>query len=150
MTTVTKPIRFESRGRHKRAVVGTASEPDRSATVGRVPRVARLMALAIRYDRLLRDGVVSNQSELARLAHVTQPRMTQIMNMLHLAPDIQEAVLTLPPVRDGHESVTERTLRPISGLHSWSRQRAAWNGLGPRATTFDSVQGLTQSPKATA
>lgn len=150
MTTVTRPIRFDAKGRRKRAVVGTAPKADQAAAVGRVPRVARLMALAIRYDRLMRDGVVANQSELARLAHVTQPRMTQIMNLLHLAPDIQEAVLTLPPCRDGHESITERTLRPISGLHYWSRQRVAWNGLGPRATTLDSVQGLTQSPKANA
>lgn len=140
MKTVTKPIKFESRGRRKRAVVGAVPEPAHNAAVIRVPRVARLMALAIRYDQLLRDGVVTNQSELARLAHVTQPRMTQIMNLLHLAPDIQEAVLTLPPVPNGHESVTERTLRPISGLHSWRRQRAAWDGLGPPATTLDSVQ----------
>ena len=56
------------------------------------------MALAIRFDRLIREDVVSDQSELARLAHVTQPRMTQIMNLLHLAPDIQEELLFLPLV----------------------------------------------------
>ncbi len=44
--------------------------------VPRVSLVSRLMALAIRFDQLIRDGVVADQSELARLAHVTQPRMT--------------------------------------------------------------------------
>jgi hypothetical protein len=69
--------------------------------MGRVPRVAKLMALAIRFDRLIREGKVADRSELARLAHVTQPRMTQIMNLLHLAPDIQEDILFLPPVTEG-------------------------------------------------
>lgn len=126
MTTVTKPIRFETKGRHKRAMVGAASEPDRSAKVGRVPRVARLMALAIRYDRLLRDGVVANQSELARLAHVTQPRMTQIMNLLLLAPDIQEAILGLPAAAAGSNALTERDLRPIAAIAEWRTQRREW------------------------
>ena len=47
---------------------------------GRVPRISRLMALAIRFEGMLRNGEVRDQSELARLAHVTQPRMTQILN----------------------------------------------------------------------
>ncbi len=65
---------------------------------GRVPRISRLMALAIRFEGLLRDGIVCDQSELARLGHVTQPRMTQIMALLNLAPDIQEeSVTTIPP-----------------------------------------------------
>jgi len=129
MKTVTKPIRFESRGRRKRAVVGTASEPDRSAAVGRVPRVARLMALAIRYDQLLRDGVVANQTELARLARVTQPRMTQIINLLHLAPDIQAAILDLPVTHDGRDIVTEREVRPVIRHALWSDQRRVWRSI---------------------
>lgn len=63
---------------------------------GTAPRVSRLMALALRMDELLAEGMVADQAELARLAHVTRPRVTQIMNLLHLAPDIQEAVLHLP------------------------------------------------------
>ena len=48
------------------------------------------MALAIRFDKLIRDGAVKDQTELARLGHVSRVRMTQIMNLNHLAPDIQE------------------------------------------------------------
>jgi hypothetical protein len=95
--------------------------------VGRVPRISVLMALAIRFDGLLRDRTVPNLTELARLAHVTQPRMTQIMNLLHLAPDIQEALLFLPPVRGREESVSERDLRKVAAERCWMRQRSTWH-----------------------
>ena len=42
-----------------------------AADPGRVPRVARLMALAIRFEGLLKAGVVKDYAELARLGHVT-------------------------------------------------------------------------------
>jgi hypothetical protein len=66
-----------------------------------IPRISKLMALAICFEELIRDGEVANQSELATLAQVTQPRMTQILNLRHLAPDIQEALLFLPRVTSG-------------------------------------------------
>lgn len=124
MTTITKQIHFAIRNRRKTAMPGPAPEPAESA--GRTPRVSKLMALAIRFDRLTRDGKVANQSELARLAHVTQPRMTQIMNLLHLAPDIQEDILYLPPAAEGRDPVTERDLRPIARLKDWARQLEMW------------------------
>ena len=124
MTTVTKQIHFAIKGNRKQAFDGPA--PEGTAPGGRIPRVAKLMALAIRFDDLLCTGKVHDMSELARLAHVTQPRMTQIMNLLHLAPEIQEELLHLPPVADGRDPITERDLRPIAALHSWSTQRAAW------------------------
>lgn len=126
MTTVTRQIHFAIEGKRKRAVAGPPPEP---APKGRVPRVSRLMALAIRFDKLLRDGAVPNQSELARLVHVTQPRMTQILNLLHLAPDIQEAILFLPPVAAGRDPVTERDLRTLAAEVAWRRQRPAWRRL---------------------
>jgi hypothetical protein len=124
MTTVTRQIRFAMKGKRKRAVVGPSPEP--TAARGRVPRVARLMALAIRFDRLLEKGVVMNHSDLARLTHVTQPRMTQIMNLLHLAPDIQEEILFLPEVFKGRDPVTERDMRAITKHCEWARQRSHW------------------------
>ncbi len=48
---------------------------------------------------LIREGVVTDYAELARLGHVTRARVTQIMNLLHLAPDIQETLLFLPAGR---------------------------------------------------
>lgn len=142
MTTVTRPIHFAIKGRRKRAVLAptpagdaspasgkVAGEEATDAAVGRVPRVARLMALAIRFDGLLSDGVVDNQSELARLARVTQPRMTQIMNLLHLAPDIQEEILFLPPVERGRDPIHEHMLREVTGAVAWREQRRRWRAL---------------------
>jgi hypothetical protein len=84
------------------------------------------MALAIRFDGLLRDGVVASQSELATVGHVTRARLTQIMNLLNLAPDIQEAILHLPRVESGRDPVTERDLRPIAAVADWGKQRRMW------------------------
>lgn len=124
MTTVVRTIHITRKARRKRVVLGPdAPKPE---LPGRVPRVARLLALAIKYDRLLRKGVVADLSELARLCQVTQPRMTQIMNLLHLAPDIQEEILFLPCVSRGRDAVTERAMRPILLLSRWQDQRRLW------------------------
>lgn len=125
MTTVTRPIHFRVRQTRRRIVTEPAPPPP----PGRVPRVARLMALAIKFDKLLQDGVVGSQTDLAALARVTQPRMTQIMNLLHLAPDIQEQILFLPPATEGRDPVTERDLRGIVTLWDWTSQREAWRDL---------------------
>jgi hypothetical protein len=132
VTTVTRQIHFARKMRRKVAKPGPAPEPAVSA--GRIPRVSKLMALAIRFDQLLFEGKVADQSELARLAHVTQPRMTQIMNLLHLAPDIQEALLHLPPVAAGNDLITERDLRPIARMKDWEKQREAWATKWPSAS----------------
>lgn len=100
------------------------------ATGRGVPRVAKLMALAIKFDSLIRDGVVADQAELARLGHVTRARVTQITGLLSLAPDIQEAILWLPAVESGRDAVTERDLRPIAGEADWERQRGMWEAFG--------------------
>jgi hypothetical protein len=83
-----------------------------------IPRIARLMALAIRYDRLLRAEEFRDYAELARVGRVTRARMTQIMKLLDLAPDIQEQILFRPNLK----GLTERNLRPIvSGSTGTSR-----------------------------
>lgn len=92
---------------------------------GRVPRVARIMALAIRFDQLIRAGVVADQAELARIGHVSRARLTQIMNLLSLAPEIQESLLFLQ-TESGRKGVTEQQLRPIVAEADWRRQRKEW------------------------
>ncbi len=96
---------------------------------GRVPRAAKLMALAIRCDHLIRTGAVPDATALARLAHVSQPRMTQILNLTLLAPDIQEVLLHLPLVEAGKSDIHEKALRPIAALTCWLAQRRFWKRL---------------------
>ncbi|MDZ4784295.1 MAG: hypothetical protein SGJ19_28955 [Planctomycetia bacterium] len=96
---------------------------------GRIPRIARLMALAIRCEKLIRDGVVADQSELARFGHITTARMTQILSLLNLAPDLQEQILYLPRVGRGRDAVKETDVRPIATTLDWCKQRRIWAAL---------------------
>ena len=125
--TVTKQVHFRSAkgGRKVIAEGAEAKVPD----LGRVPHVSRLLALAIHMDDLVHRGEVTDCAELARLAHVTRARMTQIMNLLHLAPDIQEEILYLPRSRGGKDVITERPLRPVVAVPDWRKQRGMWKRL---------------------
>ncbi len=129
MIKVKRKVQFQRGRQGRRRIIDQSSDRNQMPS-GRVPRISRLMSLAIRFDRLIQDGTISDQSELARLAHVTQPRMTQIMNLLHLAPDIQEQLLFLPRVADGRDPIHEKMLRPIAAEISWEQQRRLWRQIG--------------------
>ncbi|MCA9127232.1 MAG: hypothetical protein KDB22_09100 [Planctomycetales bacterium] len=103
-------------------------EPPRPRPSSKLPRISKLMALAIRFDEMLRTGEASDTIELARLGHVTQPRMSQILALNQLAPDIQEALLNLPATK-GNPEIHEKRLRPISAMLTWDNQRAAWKRI---------------------
>ena len=137
MITVTTKVYF-NRGKCGRRRMSDKPKPPVPAA--RVPRISKLMALAIRFDGLIRDGVVHDLSELARLCRVTQPRMTQIMNLNHLAPDIQEELLFLPPLASGRDPITERALRVICTKRGWQAQRSLWAATPHRARN-DSPRG---------
>ena len=109
--TVECIIQFRRRGRGARKEicrVEPSGNPERPP--GRVPRIARLMALAIRFEQLIGAGEVADYAELARLGHVTRARMTQIMNLRLLAPDIQEQLLSLPQIEAGRDTIHVRML----------------------------------------
>lgn len=96
---------------------------------GRVPRIARMMALAIRFEKLVSQGEVRDYADLARLGHVTRARVTQIMNLLNLAPDIQEELLFLPPIESGRDQIKEWQVRPIAAEPNWRVQRRMWKQI---------------------
>ena len=110
-------------GRQGQRANGMASShpqpPAGEATSPTISRIARLMALAIRFEGLVRECVIQDYAELARLGRVTRARMTQIMKLLDLAPDIQEQILFLPPVK----GLNERNLRPVVSRIEWNEQR---------------------------
>jgi hypothetical protein len=74
------------------------------------------MALAIRFEQLIRAGEIADYAELAHLGHVTRARITQIMNLRLLAPDLQEELLFLPRIEGGREAIHLRQLQPITAL----------------------------------
>jgi len=123
---------------HRRLATGTAPAPTEphapvEPAPGRVPRVARLMALAIKFDGLVRGGVVPDYAALACLGHVSRARMTQIMNLLLLAPDIQEELLFLPLLVRGRDPVHLKQLQSIALLPDWKEQRRQWQRLSAQA-----------------
>jgi hypothetical protein len=91
-----------------------------------IPRVTRLLALAHYLEDEVRSGGVKDYAELARVLGVTRARMTQLLNLLLLAPDIQEQVLNLPAVEKGREPVAEHNLRRVAVEPDWARQREEW------------------------
>ncbi len=132
MISVKRRIEVKNTSAGKRLVVAsptatqaaTPAEPPQPET--RVPSVSRLLALAIRFEEQIRSGAVHDQSALARRLKVTQPRMTQIMNLTLLAPAIQEQVLSLKSVRGRRDPVNERKLRRIAGEPCWEKQARMW------------------------
>ena len=127
--TVECTVHFRNgrRGRKKLRAGEKPEAPD--VPEGRVPRVSKLVALALRFERLIEDGHVKDYAQLARLGHVSRARITQIMNLRLLAPDIQEEILFLPRIRKSPAPVTERDLRPIAAEPNWHTQRKMWRDL---------------------
>ena len=109
---------------------GVASSPA-LLEPGRVPRIARLMALALKFEELLRAKVVADCATLARLGQVSRARISQIMNLLCLAPDIQEAILFLPRTACGHDPIHLHQVQPIATAWNWRKQRSMWQALIP-------------------
>jgi hypothetical protein len=104
---------------------------------GRVPRIAKLMALAIRFQNLIDTGEVFDQADLAHIGNVTRARITQIMSLLYLAPDLQQTLLFLPRTIQGRDPIRERHIRPLAAELEWRKQWRLWKALA-----FDQKAGL--------
>lgn len=119
-----------ARGTAGKRVIRRGAEPALPpVSAGHVPRLSRLMALAIRFDEMIQRGEAEDFAQLADLGHVTRARMSQIIALLSLAPDIQEEILFLPLVRGDREAVSEREIRPVVAEPTWGKQRAMWRSL---------------------
>ena len=85
----------------------------------RIPRLTRLMALAIKFEDMVDRGEVRDYADLARLGYVTRARITQIMNLLLLPPDIQEMLLFVTC----DATLSERRIRAAVKQIHWASQR---------------------------
>ena len=99
---------------------------------GRIPWISRLLALAISLEKRLRAGIFRDYVEIASLGHVSRARVTQVMNLLQLASDIQEEILFLPRTERGRDVVGEREVRWILKENDWVAQRAKWREVRQR------------------
>jgi hypothetical protein len=122
--TVECEFHFKRADRGARKVLKLGPKP--SVPPARIPRIARFMALAIRLDQQMRDGVFANQREIGAVGGVTRARVAQIMLLLNLAPDIQEEILFSPPVEQGRDPIILREVLPIAAMAEWRQQRKMW------------------------
>ena len=108
-----------------------ADRPASAASLAstRVPRLARLLALAWHIDGLVRAGTLASYAAAARLGHVSRARLSQIVSLLNLAPDLQEHVLFLQRPRRGRARLTVRQVLSVSAVLDWSEQRRRWRRL---------------------
>lgn len=121
--TISGRVKFRTEQKGAKKLVRAEDVPERP--VGRIPRISRLMALAIHFDGLIQSGAVENYAELARLGGVTRARMTQIMNLVHLSPALQERLLFLPRVGPGEREIRLRDLQRVAREVEWGRQGVA-------------------------
>ena len=124
MIKVKRKVAFQGEV-HKRREAAKAARVT-LAQSGRIPRITKLVALASRMQSMIDSGEVESFQQLAELGRISQPRMTQIMSLLNLAPDIQEELLYLPEVLQGKAAIHERLLRPLTTELDWRVQRRMW------------------------
>lgn len=91
-------------------------------------RVARLLAFAHETERRIAEDEIADRAAAARELGVTRARLTQILDLGLLAPDIQEEILTAE-VEPGHDPINERALRWVVRVRDWPTQRARWRDL---------------------
>jgi DNA invertase Pin-like site-specific DNA recombinase len=99
---------------------------------GRVPRLSRLMALAIKFEGLVREGRVENLRALADAGQISHARMSQIMMLAQLAPEIQEQLLFLPKTVTGPDRIKEKAMRHIAQCVDWEWQKKQFTELMER------------------
>lgn len=97
----------------------------------RIPRISRLMALAIKYEQLTTNGAINNQDALAQLAGVDRSQISRILRLRLLSPCIQEQLLSLPDAEEGNDSIPWKDIRPITRIHSWDEQWKQFESLLP-------------------
>jgi hypothetical protein len=102
----------------------TVSEPS-----PHVPRIARLVALAWHIEEQVRSGRLASYAAVARLGHISRARLSQIVSLLHLAPDLQEQVLFLQRPTRGRQGPTLRQLLSVAAVLDWHEQRRRWRKL---------------------
>ena len=91
-------------------------------------RAALLLAFAYEIERRIAAGEVADRAAFAREIGVTRARLTQILDLLLLAPDIQEEILTIE-VEPGYNPINEHALRWVVRARDWPTQRVRWRDL---------------------
>ena len=118
--------------RRRRSAQEHGANPATDATKAsspRIPRIARLMALARHIDDLVRSGALGGYAAAARLGYISRARMSQIVALLNLAPDLQEQLLFLQRPARGRTAPVLRQVLHVASALDWDEQRRRWRRL---------------------
>ncbi len=127
MTNSATEIQFRLHA-SKRAECGDTAEAPSSCR-GRLPRVTQVLALTMHFQDMIRRGEARDYADLARLGCITRERMSQIMELIWLAPDIQQEILEFPPNKTGRFPISEVAARRVAEKLGWEEQREEWYKL---------------------
>ena len=98
---------------------GRKTKPPRPSRPRTDPaRVARMLALAHHVERQVEGGAIPDYASAAAALGVTRARLSQVMSLLLLAPEIQQRIAL------GEIAVSERDLRRVSAEPEWVKQVA--------------------------
>ena len=123
-------VPLRRRGRAARSEANGAGSPAAHCLQSsRVSRLARLLALAWHVEGLVRSGTISSYAAAARLGHVSRARLSQILSLLNLAPDLQEQLLFLQRPAHGRQSLVLRQVLTVAAALDWQEQRRRWRRL---------------------
>ena len=93
---------------------------------------------------ILATGQVKDQAEVARVGRVTRARVTQILNLTSLAPDIQTAILNFAPTTMLRDQFKEREVRQIAAEPNWEKQRDLFQRLFAKQNATSGVCSTDQ------
>ena len=127
MTNSAAEIQFRLHA-SKRAERGDTAEAPSSCR-GRLPRVTQVLALAIQFQDMIRRGEARDYADLARLGCITRERMSQILELIWLAPEVQQEILEFSPNKTGRFPVSEVAARRVAAELPWELQRELWRKL---------------------
>ena len=91
------------------------------------------MALARHVDELVHSGTICSYAAVAQLGRVSRARLSQILGLLNLAPDLQEHLLFLEHSARGRPVPVLRQVLIVAAALDWDEQRRRWHRL-QRAT----------------
>ena len=101
------------------------------ARITRLPHITRLMALAIKYDRMISRSTVERHCEIAELAGTSRSLISDIVRLRLLSPDIQEWLLNLPEQERDDGPLSRAQLRELTRISSWEQQRIQLHRIVP-------------------
>ena len=99
------------------------------------PRIIDSLAQAREFQRRIDAGEVKNAAELARTLHLTRARVSQILSLLRLAPEVLAYIANLK----GNEGQMFLTAKMVLPLVRMSREEQvalllqSWRGTRPSA-----------------